>query len=158
MLSSPLLRAQAPQAPSRTTPLGEIINADEFGDAAKDALPRAEFERIASGAESGRTLAKNRAFFERISFRPRMLVDVSRLGLETELFGEKMFAPILAGPTSRHQRADADSELAVLAMLEARAAGVLAARPASTRRSRARSEGARARRGARGARGALSRV
>ena len=95
--------------------MDEIINADEFRDAARGVLPRAEFERIAAGAGAGRTVSKNRAFFERISFRPRMLVDVSQLGLETELFGEKMFAPILAGPTARHQRAGSDAELATAA-------------------------------------------
>ncbi len=115
VLGSPLLRAQAPAASGRFAPLAELINAEEFRGAARSRLSRPVFERIAAAAGAGRTLERNRSFFERITFRPRMLVDVSRLNLQIELFGDTHFTPILAGPTARHERVHPEGEAATAA-------------------------------------------
>ncbi len=119
LASSPLLRGQdsevAPRAvhqPDRIPPLEDLVNSFEYEDAARNSLPRPLYDHIAAGAGSERTLRRNREFFDRITFRPRMLVDVSGLDLTKELFGEKMFAPILVGPTSNHRRLHPDGELA----------------------------------------------
>ena len=96
--------------PDRVAPVDELINAFEYEDVARKRLPETLYDHIAGGAGSERTLRRNREFFERITFRPRMLVDVSRMDLSIELFGGKQFAPILVGPSAGHRRLHADAE------------------------------------------------
>ena len=45
------------------------------------------------------TLRANRADFERVTFRPRVLVDVSRRDLGTRVLGAPVQAPIILAPT-----------------------------------------------------------
>jgi len=95
-------------------PLDELVNVLEVEDVARQALSRVAYERIASAAGAGLTLRRNREAFDRITFRPRMLVDVSQMDLSTELFGEKLYAPILVSGLARHRRAHPDGELATV--------------------------------------------
>ena len=113
LLASPLLRAQAPFAPERIAPLAELLNALEFEAAARQKLPKPLFDHIAGGAGDGRTVRRNREFFERITFRPRMLNDVSSLDLSVELFGKTLFTPLIAGPTALQGRVHPEGETAV---------------------------------------------
>lgn len=113
VLASPLLSAQSEHNPPRDSPLDGLINAAEFEEAARSHLPPELFEHIAAGAGSQRTLRANREFFERITFRPRMLVDVSGLNTSADLLGQKLFSPILAGPTALQGRLHPDGEVAV---------------------------------------------
>lgn len=122
--ASPLLRAE-----EGIVPLEALINAPEFEQAARRKLPAAVFDRIRGGVGDERTLRRNRERFQRITFRPRVLVDVSKLDLSVELFGRRMFAPILAGPTARHARVDPQAEAATAAGAgEARAEMVVSER------------------------------
>jgi isopentenyl diphosphate isomerase/L-lactate dehydrogenase-like FMN-dependent dehydrogenase len=60
------------------------------------------------------TLRRNREGFQRITFRPRMLVDVSKLDLSLELFGSRIEMPILVAPTGGHQAVHPDGEPATI--------------------------------------------
>jgi len=91
------------EPPGRITPVRELVNAIEFEAMAQRSLSAAAFAEIA-GSE--------RDAFERITFRPRMMVNTTALDLTAELFGEKMFAPILVGPTSEQKRFHPEGELA----------------------------------------------
>jgi 4-hydroxymandelate oxidase len=93
-------------------PLDELVNPLEVEDVARGALSRAVYDRVAQGAGAGLTLRRNREAFDRIIFRPRVLIDVSRMDLSTELFGQKLYAPILVAPMARQGRVHADAELA----------------------------------------------
>ncbi len=112
VLGSPLLSAQSEYEPPRESPLAGLINAPEFEEIARAHLAPALFDHIAAGAGAGRTLRRNREFFERITFRPRMLVDVTGLDLSTPILGQSLFAPILAGPSALHERFHPDGEVA----------------------------------------------
>ncbi|MCC6540124.1 MAG: alpha-hydroxy-acid oxidizing protein [Bryobacterales bacterium] len=69
-----------------------------------------------------------RAAFDRITFRPRMMVNTLGIDLTTELFGEKHFAPILVGPLALQGRFHMDGEKAMQAgALAAKATMVRAA-------------------------------
>ena len=105
--ASPKLHGQQPagEPDGRVTPLGEFVNVLEFEPMAKRKLPDAVFSTIAGG---------DRADMERCTFRPRLMVDTSKLNLTTELFGERMFAPILVGPASSQQKIHPDGELAMV--------------------------------------------
>jgi isopentenyl diphosphate isomerase/L-lactate dehydrogenase-like FMN-dependent dehydrogenase len=83
----------------------EVVNVFEMEGVARRKLPEADYAAIAGS---------DRRAFDRITFRPRMLVNARQLDLSTELFGERMFAPILVGPASRQRRAHPEGELAMV--------------------------------------------
>jgi L-lactate dehydrogenase (cytochrome) len=62
-------------------------------------LPRAIFDFIEGGAGDERTVARNRAAFERLLFEPRVLVDVSKREQTTVVLGERVATPVLVSPT-----------------------------------------------------------
>ena len=93
------------EPPERMTPLSEFVNISEFESMAKRKLDAETFEAIAGG---------DRTNLDRITFRPRLMVDTTKLDLTTELFGERMFTPIIVGPASRQQRFHPDGELAMV--------------------------------------------
>ena len=74
---------------TRVAPRDELVNVPEFEAEAERALP-ADVFRLLSGGD--------RAAFERITFRPRMMVNCLDLNLSLDLFGVPLFAPILVGP------------------------------------------------------------
>ena len=74
---------------TRVAPRDELVNVPEFEAEAERVLP-ADVFRLLSGSD--------RAAFERITFRPRMMVNCLDLNLSLDLFGVPLFAPILVGP------------------------------------------------------------
>ena len=83
-------------------PRAELVNALEFEDIARMTLSPSAFEQI-NGS--------NRAPFDRITFRQRLMVKAN-LDLTIELFGEELFAPIMVGPVAAQQTFHPDGELA----------------------------------------------
>ena len=56
----------------------------------------------------------DRRAFERITFRPRLMVNVVKLDLTVKLLGQELFAPILAGPVSNQQAFHPEGEIAMV--------------------------------------------
>lgn len=71
---------------------------EEWEARAKAALPETAYWYIAGGAGSGETMRANRAAFERVKLRPRVLNDVSTREISTEILGKKIPAPFLLAP------------------------------------------------------------
>ncbi len=90
----------APSIPPRE----ELVNVFEVEAVAKRKLAPDVYAAIAGG---------DRTAFDRITFRPRMMVNVLHLDLTTELFGEKLFTPILVGPMSDQRKIHPEGELAM---------------------------------------------
>jgi L-lactate dehydrogenase (cytochrome) len=76
-----------------------IVNIDDLRKAARRRLPRALFDYIDGGAEDEVTLRANQADFGRYTFRPRVLVDVSRRDQSTTILGERVTSPLILAPT-----------------------------------------------------------
>ncbi len=89
----------------RLTPLRELVNLLEMEQMAQRKLSPEVFARIADG---------DRRAFDRITFRPRVLVDSTKLDLSLTLLGEKHFAPVLVGPMAGLSRFHADGDAAVI--------------------------------------------
>jgi len=87
----------------RIAPLAELVNAFEVQAMARRKLPDNVYAIIAG---------TDRRALERITFRPRLMVNVTQLDLTTELLGEKMFAPILVAPIANQQAFHPEGELA----------------------------------------------
>jgi isopentenyl diphosphate isomerase/L-lactate dehydrogenase-like FMN-dependent dehydrogenase len=62
-------------------------------------VPKGLFEFVDRGTEDEVSLRNNRAVFERIRLKPRVLVDVSKRTQEITLFGQKQKMPICIAPT-----------------------------------------------------------
>lgn len=108
LAASPLVRAQqvAPEPSGRIAPAGELVNAFEFQAMAERKLGSAAFAQLADSGPRA---------FDRITLRPRMMVNALNLDLTTALFGEKMFAPILVGPVADQKSFHPDAERATVA-------------------------------------------
>jgi isopentenyl diphosphate isomerase/L-lactate dehydrogenase-like FMN-dependent dehydrogenase len=74
-------------------------NIHDLREMARRRLPRGVFEFVDRGTEDESALRNNRAAFERIRFKPRTLVDVSKRSQEITLFGKQQPLPIVVGPT-----------------------------------------------------------
>jgi 4-hydroxymandelate oxidase len=111
LAASPLLEAadQSPkligEPPGRITPLDELVNVFEAEAMAKRALPEALFAKIKGTRHEA---------FDRITLQPRMFEPTRDMDLTVELFGTRLFAPILAGPASRIERFHAAGESALV--------------------------------------------
>ena len=93
------------EPPGRIAPARELANTFEYEAMAQRSLSAAAFAEIAGG---------DRSALERITFRPRMMVNTTHLDLTTELFGQSLYAPILVGPTGGQKRYHAEGELAMV--------------------------------------------
>lgn len=72
--------------------------ASDYRQIAQRRLPHFLFEYIDGGAYAEVTLRRNVADLEAIALRQRVLRDVSRLDLSTELFGQKLALPVALAP------------------------------------------------------------
>lgn len=114
LAASPAIRAQRdlPYHPERTTPLNDLVNVFEFEPLCRANISKQSYDYIAGGVDNEWSLRHNREAFEKITFRPRMLVNTSNMDLSTTLFGSKIGMPILIAPTAGHQIAHPDAEMA----------------------------------------------
>lgn len=101
-------------------------NVEGFRRAARRRLPRMVFEFIEGGAEDERSLAANRAEWETLTLRPRVLTDVSEVRLGTVVAGQHLDIPVLlaptglsrlAGPEGEHAAADAAHRAGTVSVL-----------------------------------------
>jgi 4-hydroxymandelate oxidase len=109
-----------------TIPFHELISQDnyiisspedalsvlEFEAAAHKILPPAHFGYMATGVDDDNTLRANREGFSRFALRDRRLVDVSKIDMKTELFGQMLDAPILLSPVGRQRAFNPEGEVA----------------------------------------------
>jgi L-lactate dehydrogenase (cytochrome) len=93
--------------------LAGAASVDDLRRLARRRLPRGVFDYIDGAAEDEFTLANNRRAFESITFRPRVLRNVSAVDTTTTLLGKPMPFPLVLAPTGFTRIADPDGELAV---------------------------------------------
>src|SRR5947199_4061047 len=94
------------------------VNVFEFEALAQTRMEPAAWNYYQSGSDDEVTLRANRAAFERIRLRPRMLVDVRECDMRACVLGTPVSMPILIAPTAFHCLAHPEGECAT-----ARAAG-----------------------------------
>ncbi|HEX2545387.1 MAG TPA: alpha-hydroxy acid oxidase [Ramlibacter sp.] len=79
--------------------LAHCHNVEDLREAARARLPRGLFEFVDRGAEDESALRHNRQVFERIRFKPRVLVGVSQRRQDITLMGKPQRLPITIAPT-----------------------------------------------------------
>jgi L-lactate dehydrogenase (cytochrome) len=93
--------------------LARAANVEDLRRIAKRRLPRGVFDYIDGGAEDERSMAANRVGYARLTFRPRVLRDVSAVDPSTTLLGRRRPLPLVLAPTGFTRIADPQGELAV---------------------------------------------
>ena len=91
--------------PVRLAPRAELVNSLEYEEQARLKLAPAVYSLVSGG---------DRAAFDRITLRPRLLVPTLDMDLSVTLFGDTLFAPIVVGPIGNQRRFHADGELATV--------------------------------------------
>ncbi len=85
-------------APKSPGDLG-CYNIADLRDRARRRLPLGVWEYAERGVEDECGMARNRAAFEAITFRPRVLRGVDRVDPSTEVFGRRLPFPLAIAPT-----------------------------------------------------------
>jgi 4-hydroxymandelate oxidase len=107
---------------ARVAPRDELVCVPEYEPEAVRVLADDVARAIAGG---------DRAAFERVTFRPRMMINCVDLNLSVDLFGQSLFAPILVGPVADQRRFHAEAELATVRGASAAKAAVVVSSRAS---------------------------
>ncbi len=77
---------------------GNPVNIFDFEKLAQQKLDSAAFDYYAGGAADEVSVRDNRAAFDRIRLRPRVLVDVQARDLSTTLLGQNLAFPLVIAP------------------------------------------------------------
>lgn len=88
------------------------INVNEYEPLAQARMEPAAWDYFQGGSGDEITLRANRAIFERIRLRPRMLVDVSAIDTTTTALGVPISMPVLIAPSAYHCLAHPEGECA----------------------------------------------
>src|SRR6476661_8859017 len=73
----------------------EFLSNEEIVLAARRNLEQGPWDYLVGGAESETTMRRNRLGFDRLGFRPRVLVDVSQIDTSTTFLGQKLRIPVM---------------------------------------------------------------
>ena len=74
-------------------------NVADLRERARRRLPHGIWEYLERGVEDETGMARNRAAFERVTFRPRVLRGVQAIDTSAEIFGKPSALPLAVGPT-----------------------------------------------------------
>lgn len=97
----------------------EPINIHDYEKLAQSRIHHIAWDYYAGGSNDEITLKENRAAFERIRLRPRVLVDVSNCNASTTVLNMPIRMPVMIAPTSGHGMAHAEAECATAQAAEA---------------------------------------
>ena len=91
----------------------EALNVWDFEPVMRARVNAGHYAYMAQGADDFGTIAANRAGFEKIKLRPQRLVDVSKIDMTTEIFGQKLAAPLYLCPIGAQAMFHPEGEVAV---------------------------------------------
>src|SRR5262245_16818971 len=79
-------------------PLLQPVSVKDFEPLAKAKLDPLAYDYLVGGSEDEVSLRDNRSGFDRIIIRPKALVDVHKIDLSVEIFGQKWSHPLFLCP------------------------------------------------------------
>ena len=132
LAGSPLLLAypslleaftQAPTAQAAAATLAsaaDALDVFDFETMARKVVPPAHWGYMATGVDGEDTLRANPRGFDRYQLRVRRFVDVSRIDMGMELFGQKFTSPVMLCPVGAQRAFHAEGELAAARAAQAR--------------------------------------
>jgi glycolate oxidase len=81
----------------------DFVTNQEVIQAARRNLSNGAWNYLSGGSESETTLRRNRLAFDRLAFRPRVLVDVSDIDTTSTFLGHSMRIPVILAPVGSQQ-------------------------------------------------------
>jgi len=96
----------------------DMHSVDDVRRCAEKRLPKMIYDFVYGGACDEVTLAANRSDFSSISFRPKLLTDVSQRSCRTRVVGQDLAFPVMISPAGLIRLAHTEGEIGL-----ARAAG-----------------------------------
>jgi L-lactate dehydrogenase (cytochrome) len=88
-----------------------ILDIQDLRELAKRRIPRAIFDYADGGSYDERTIRRNAADLDAMTFRQRVMVDVSKISLATTFLGSPVSMPLGIGPTGLAGLFHADGEI-----------------------------------------------
>ncbi len=84
----------------------DVVSNEEIIQAVRRRVSQGVWDYLVGGSESETTLRRNRHAFNRIAFRPRILVDVSHIDPSTTFLGQTLRIPAILAPIGSLQTFD----------------------------------------------------
>lgn len=91
----------------------DFVTNQEIIVAARRNLTQNVWDYLTGGAESETTMRRNRLGFDSLAFRPRVLVDVSKIETTTNFLGHQLRIPVMLAPIGSLQSLTAEGGVAV---------------------------------------------
>jgi len=104
------MRIQAGEMQDKAQP--RPLRVQDYEDLARARMEPSTWDYLQGGSDDEVTLRSNREAFARLHLRPRVLVDVSRCELSTQVVGTSMAVPLLVAPMAYHRLAHPEGEVA----------------------------------------------
>jgi isopentenyl diphosphate isomerase/L-lactate dehydrogenase-like FMN-dependent dehydrogenase len=104
--------------------MGEPLAIADYERLAEERLEPGPWAYLAGGSGDEWTLRENRAAFERWTFRPRVLCDVSEISTATSVLGAPVALPVVVAPVAYQQLYHPEGECATARAAEAVGAGM----------------------------------
>jgi 4-hydroxymandelate oxidase len=92
--------------------MNALLSVADYERLAEERLGPGPWAYLAGGSGDEWTLRENRAAFERWTFRPRVLCDVSEISTATTVLGNRIELPVLVAPLAYQQLYHPDGECA----------------------------------------------
>ena len=92
--------------------INDCINFDDFRNLAKKKLPSPIFHYIDGGSDDEETLRRNTESFNDCDLIPKVLANVGKPDLSTEVFGKKISIPIFLSPAAMQRLYHPDGDKA----------------------------------------------
>jgi len=102
--------------------MAPILSIDDLRTLAKRRVPRAIFDYADGGSYDERTIRRNAADLDAMTFRQRVMIDVSQISLATSFIGSPVSMPLAIGPVGLSGLFHGDGE--ILGARAAAAAGI----------------------------------
>jgi isopentenyl diphosphate isomerase/L-lactate dehydrogenase-like FMN-dependent dehydrogenase len=90
----------------------DVVSNEELIREARRRLNQGAWDYLVGGAESETTLRRNRRAFDRIAFRPRILVDVTEVDTSIDFMGQRLRIPAILAPIGSLQVFHPDGAIA----------------------------------------------
>jgi 4-hydroxymandelate oxidase len=119
-LSRALAQTPAPAGDGSIARAGDALDVFDFEPVAHRNIPPAHWGYLVSGVDGEDTLKANRAAYSRYQLQARRMIDVSKIDLSIELFGEKFTSPIILCPLGAQRAFHPEGEIAVAKAAKAR--------------------------------------
>merc|ERR1712232_1075869 len=95
-------------------PLSAMLNTFDFESVARETMEPQAWGYYSSGGDDEITLRDNHLSFQRITMRPRILVNVAEIDMNTTILGVASSLPLYFSATALAKLAHQDGELAIV--------------------------------------------